>query len=143
MANDPHALAWEAKFSPRGSRADAWLRAPSSTLEIPLQIVGAFDGAEFAAQMKELNARGRTTTVVQSGSEFEEKQARLVVSCIAHKSAMQYPSDFWLLVAVDDLVIRLSDLSRLIVRASEAASRSKFAQVHLLGMMGRDTRRIR
>lgn len=133
----------EAKFSPIGRLADAWLRAPASPLEIPLQIVCAFDGVEFAAQMKELNARGRTRTVVQSASEFEQKQARLVVSRIAKKSAMQYPSNFWLLVAVDDLVIRLGNLSGLIAQASEAASRSTFDQVHMVGLVGHDARRIR
>jgi hypothetical protein len=44
---------WEARFTEPGSRADVLLRASSFSLEVPLQIVGAVDGVESAAQMSD------------------------------------------------------------------------------------------
>lgn len=143
MSTYTDVLTWSARFSPRGCRADAWLRSPSSSQKIPLQIVGAFDGFELAAQMRELNAQGRTTVVVKSGREIEEKHARQISQSIERKTAMGYASDFWLLVAIDDRFVPLSDLPRVIAQARGAAALSKFAQVHLVGVVSHETRRVR
>jgi len=143
MTGYPDVLTWNAKFSPRGCRADAWLRPASSSQPIPLQIVGAFDGLELATQMRDLNDRGRTTTIVKSGKEIEEAHARLIKRSIERKTAKKYASDFWLLVAIDDCFVQLSDLPGAIAQAGDAAGRSGFAQVHLVGMVSRVARRVR
>jgi len=110
---------------------------------VPLQIVSAFDGIEFAAQMKELNERGRTSTIAGSASEIEQRQADLVVQSILRKAAKQYPSNFWLLVAVEDMFVPLSRLGRLAQQARRAAGQTNFERVYLVGMLSGDTCQIK
>jgi hypothetical protein len=134
---------WEACFSQRGSRADALLRETASSPRISLQIVGAFDGAELAAQMRELNAEGFSNTRVQSRSEIVEELTGLILDRINRKAAHEYPPDFWLLVAAEDRFTQLSTLPEVIAQAQAAASQTRFAQVHLIGMTGKEAFRLR
>ena len=133
---------WEARFTQRGSVADALLRKSESSPMVSLQIVGAFDGAEMAAQMRELNAQGSSSVRVQAKSDISEKQTQLVTDRIRHKAALGYPKGFWLLVAIDDLFVRMSCLPEVIAHAREAGQQTEFAQVHLVGVNGKETIRV-
>jgi hypothetical protein len=137
-------VSWQGKLSKRGNQADAWLRDDPNGPEIPVQIVGAFDGAEFAAEMRELNARGFTTGKARSKGEIEDIQASHVVCSSAKKNAKGYPATYWLLVGVEERFMRLSDMERLIKRAAVAASDTTFERVYLVGLDTEGTaRRVR
>ena len=147
MANLLHGVPdlreWQGSLAPPGAKADAWLRASPQHLPQPVQIVGAFNGAEFAKQMKELNAHGRTDTQVTSAIEIEGVQNEYVVKAIEKKKAKGYPSDYWLLVAIDDIYRPVEELELLTAEAVAAATGAQFQRVYIAGMnSGSGARRL-
>ena len=128
---------WQGKLSSRGSKADALIRAEDAGQEVPIQIVGAFNGQKFAAQMRELNALTYTRGEARSKSEIDTELTELVLTSIRKKSAKGYPLNYWLIVGVDDIVVPFMELERLVSEATRVASTSTFERVYLVGMTER------
>lgn len=130
---------WTARLSAPGDMPDAWARSAANPAQKPIQIVCAFDGAKFAEQMRHLNDLGFTRVEAASGAEIEDMHAALVELAIEKKKAKRYPADYWLVVAIDDVVIQVQDMPGLQRRAAEAAACSGFERVYLVGMTERST----
>ena len=143
LSNNADVRNWEAKFCQIGSQADAFLRKPLSGRHHSLQIVTTLDGKLFAQQVHELNSKRRTSLITASGQENDDQLAEQTVQRIESKSSKGYPSDFWLLVAVEDAMRNLTKLSRTLSEAQVAAQRSPFTRVYLVGMFSDEPFRAR
>ena len=133
MKNSPDVRSWRGRFSGPGQQADAYVRESTSSPVINIQIVSAFDGRARAAEMVELNKSRVVTGFVGFLSQYEADQQAIVVERIKGKTAKQYPSDYWLLVGVEDSVHGLSKMPRLVNAAKVEASSSNFDRVYLVG----------
>ncbi len=134
LRDAPDLREWQGSLAAPGAKADAWLRASPEHPPQPVQIVGAFNGAEFAEQMKMLNADGRTPTQATSAVEIEGEHNAYVVKAIEKKKAKGYPPDYWLLVAIDDIFLPVEKLELLTAQAVAAATSAQFQRVYIAGM---------